>query len=510
MASKQTVFAYQHLSTGKVGFIDQHRLWTDAQREAAERVLRRVHDEELEVVRIAYGDVHGILRGKTLTIGAFERAMRNGLDCSPGPFILDTGLDIVFDPFQPGGGFGLQEMTGAGDFILVPDPTTFHSLPWAESTGWLLADEYFKSGAPVPFSSRLLLKRLLGELHTRELDYVAGIEVEWYLTRLEDPMLNAESIGGFGAPGAPPEVSPVNIGYQFNIELFNDELDPILRTLRNHLLALGVPLRTTEHESGPGQLEFTFDPMPGLDAADGMLLFRSATKQICHRHGYHASFMCCPKIQGFDASGWHLHQSLFHAGTGVNAFMSNDPEAPVSELARHYVGGLLEHAAPASVFTTPTVNGYKRFSERFSLSPDRAVWSIDNRGTYVRVLGEPGEPSSHIENRVGEPAANPYLYLASQIIAGLDGIDRQIEPPQPTDNPHAPDEPPLPTSLRQAVDALKISETFRRGAGDAFVDFIIKLKENELRRYEQALVAADLTDTKEVTDWEQREYFRFF
>lgn len=499
------------LSTGKVGFVEEHGLWSEAQREAAERVLAQVQERGLETVRVAFGDVHGIVRGKTLSIRAFEGALRNGMDSSPGPFIFDTALDVVFDPFEAGGGFGLDEMTGAGDFVLVPDPLTFRVLPWAPDTGWILADEYFKTGQPIPFSGRLLLKRLLADLRARGLEYVAGIEVEWYLTRIVDARLTADAIGGFGQPGSPPEVAPVNLGYQFNIELFNDQLDDILRVLRHTLLALGMPLRTTEHESGPGQLEFTFEPMPGLDAADMMLLFRSATKQVCWRHGYHASFMCCPKLQGFDASGWHLHQSLFTDDGATNAFMSTDPNAVVSDMARHFTGGLIEHAAAASVFSTPTVNGYKRLSERFVLSPDRAVWSVDNRGTFVRVLGEPGEPSTHLENRIGEPAANPYLYMAAQIIAGLDGIDRQLDPGDPTDDPHNATKPVLPTSLRDAVEALKADPLFAERAGANMVDFVVRLKEHELERYEQAI--ADLPEAEHrevVTDWEHTEYFRVF
>lgn len=509
-ATTDTTIDFQALSTGKVGFIEEHNLWSPEQRDAAERVLADVRDRGLETVRVAFGDVHGIVRGKSLSVRAFESAMRNGMDSSPGPFIFDTALDVVFDPFEPGGGFGLEEMIGAGDFVLVPDPLTFRVLPWAPDTGWLLADEYFKTGAPIPFSGRLLLKRLLGELRARGLEYVAGIEVEWYLLKVLDPVLAVEAVGGFGQPGAPPEVAPVNLGYQFNIELFNDQLDDILRVLRHTLLALGMPLRTTEHESGPGQLEFTFEPLPGLDAADMMLLFRSAAKQVCWRHGYHASFMCCPGLQGFDASGWHLHQSLFTIEGGANAFMSTGPEV-VSDLARHYAGGLIEHARAASVFTVPTINGYKRLSERFSLSPDRAVWSVDNRGTFIRVLGEPGELSTHLENRVGEPAANPYLYMASQIIAGLDGIDRKLEPEPLTDDPHAHDRPALPTSLREAVDALKADALFAERAGRAMIDFVVTLKEHELARYESAI--ADLPEEAHrdvVTDWEHREYFRTF
>lgn len=503
---------YQELSTGKVGFIEAHGLWTSEQEDAAEWVLDQVRKGGLETVRVAFGDPHGLVRGKTLSVRAFESAMRNGVDWSPGPYFFDTGLDIVVNPFQAGGGFDVDEMTGAADFVVVPDPLTFRLLPWTDApTGWVLGDEYFKSGAPVPFSSRQLLKRLLAELQSRQLKYVSGIEVEWYLTRVEDPGLNIGGLGSFGLPGSPPTVSAVNAGYQFNIEMFTDELDPILKTLREHLVALGLPLRTTEHESGPGQLEFTFEPISGLDGADAMLLFRNATKQVCARHGYHASFMCCPKLNGFDASGWHLHQSLFDSSTGENAFMSRDDAFQVSDLARHFVGGLLKHAGAACVFTTPTVNGYKRVSERFALSPDRVVWSNDNRGTFIRVLGEPHEPSTHLENRAGEPAANPYLYMASQIAAGLEGIDHSIDPGHLTDDPHSPQEAALPRSLREAVTALKADRSFRERIGSQLVEYTVVLKENELRRYEEDLEGSGLDkDTEEVTDWEQREYFRVY
>jgi glutamine synthetase len=219
--------------------------------------------------------------------------------------------------------------------------------------------------------------------------------------------------------------------------------------------------------------------------------------------------MCCPALNGFDASGWHLHQSLFHTDSGINAFIA-DSEA-LSELARHYVAGLLEHAGAASVFSTPTVNGYKRLTERFSLSPDRAVWSMDNRGTYVRVLAEPNAPSSHIENRVGEPAANPYLYIAPRSFAGLDGIDRKLEPGPLTDDPHSHDAAPLPTSLREAVEALKADVAFRDRMGHEIVDFLVRIKEHELGRYEAAVShLPPEAHVEAVTDWEQREYFRVF
>ena len=145
---------------------------------------------------------------------------------------------------------------------------------------------------------------------------------------------------------------------------------------------MGLPVRTYEHESGPGQLEITFDPLVGLAAADAMLLFRTVTKQVCSRRGFHASFMALPGIPGFDPSGWHLHQSLAAATTGANSFTSGT--ALLSEVGEHFVGGLLAHAAEASLLCVPTVNGYRRMNEQFVLSPDRVAWE---RRTGARSSG---------------------------------------------------------------------------------------------------------------------------
>jgi len=511
MTTTRALDGLRDLATGRVDFITGHALWDEAQIDRAREVLDEVDAAGLESIRVSFADPHGISRSKTLSARAFHSAMRNGIDSSPGPFIFDTGLDLVFNPFEQGGGLNTSEMTGAGDFLLVPDPLTFKVLPWAPSTGWILCDEYFKTGTPVPFSARQLLKRLLAELGDRGLTYVVGLEVEWYLTKMIDPRLTVDAGGGFGSPGQAPLVAPVNLGYQFNIENFNDELDDILQLLRSTMLALDLPLRTTEHESGPGQLEFTFDPIIGIAAADAMILFRTAVKQICARNGYHATFMSAPALAGFDASGWHLHQSIFNNDTGRNEFMTSTPGALVSETATYFAGGLLRHAPATAIFATPTVNGYKRLSERFALSPDRATWSADNRGTYIRVLGDADDPAAHFENRMGEPCANPYLYMASQLIAGMDGIDTKIEPGPMTDNPHDHDLPLLPTNLGQAIDALRTSNLFRRVAGEDFVDFFTRLKDNEWRRYNEALAAdGQVDDQSVVTEWEQREYFRVY
>jgi glutamine synthetase len=198
-----------------------------------------------------------------------------------------------------------------------------------------------------------------------------------------------------------------------------------------------------------------------------------------------------------------LHQSLIDKRTQANAFVSKDEL--LSPLARAWLGGLLAHARAAAVFTTPTLNGYKRY-RAYTLAPDRAIWARDNRGVMVRVLGAPGDPATHLENRVGEPLANPYLYMASQIYAGLDGLARKIDPGPSADTPYETKAEPLPKSLAEAVAALKASTCFRDGFGDAFVDYYCAIKEAEIAR-SRAAAKEEPKDPIDITDWEHREYF---
>ena len=214
--------------------------------------------------------------------------------------------------------------------------------------------------------------------------------------------------------------------------------------------ALGLPLCSLEVEYGPSQCEITFNPGIGLEAADIVVLARSAIRQIARRHGYHATFMCRPKIANVVSSGWHLHQSLRSITDGGSAFLTDEPGEILSPLGRGYLAGLLAHAPGAAAFSTPTINGYRRY-RAYSNAPDRAIWGRDNRGVMLRVVGEPGSLATRIENRIGEPAANPYLYMSSQIITGLDGIDRGLLPPPSADTPYETQAVALPTSLDQAL-----------------------------------------------------------
>jgi glutamine synthetase len=395
----------------------------------------------------------------------------------------------------------MAEMQGGADFVMVADPTTFRVLPWANNTGWVLCDIVFSNGKPVPFSTRAICRDALNHLGKAGFGFMAGLEVEFHLFKLDNPRLAPTDASW---PPVAPEVSLLTQGYQYLTESRFDMLDPAIEILRRGLMALGLPLRSVEIELGPSQVEFTFRPQMGLNAADTMILFRSAVKQIARRNGYLASFMCRPALPNAMSSGWHLHQSLIETKSKRNAFV--DPDG-LSSLGQYYLGGLLAHARAAAAFTTPTINGYKRY-RAYSLAPDRAIWGRDNRGVMMRVMGQPGDAATHLENRVGEPAANPYLYIASQIYAGLDGIAKRTEPGPSADTPYETAAALLPTSLGEAVTALRADDAFRSGFGGAFVDYYAHIKQAEFDRYKKD--ADDGGDAQAVTAWEQKEYLDLF
>lgn len=477
-----------------MGFVDKHEIWSADQIAALADITKAA--QSLDTIRLSFADQHGILRGKTIVADELSGMLRSGCTMTSTLLAKDTSHRTVFPVFSAGGGFGLREMQGAADLLMVPDPLSFRTLPWAPRTGWMLCDLYFADGRPVPFSTRNILRTALDRLDGHGLDFCAGLEVEFHVYRLLDPKLRPEDAG---QPGAPPEVQLISQGYQYLTEQRYDQIEPVMEMLRSQIVQLGLPLRSLEIEYGPSQCEFTFKPSLGLACADNMVLLRSAVKQICRRNGYHATFMARPRMPEAAASGWHLHQSLVHKDSGKNAFMAQEGSAqPLSPLGMQYLAGLERHALASAVFSTPTINGYKRYRS-YSLAPDRANWGCDNRGVMLRVLGQPGDPASRIENRIGEPVANPYLYCASQIHAGLAGVEGGLEPGPSADTPYESEAPLLPKSLSDALLLLEQDSYFRETMGSTFVDYFAHIKRAELARYEM-----------EVSEWEHREYFSEF
>ena len=484
-------------------FTERHALWSAEQRSRAQELRRQV--ESLDLVRLAWADPHGASRAKAVSPAVFLDALSGGYNINVATTTLDSAGDRVFKSFTRGGGMGLEEMTGSPNLVIVPDPSTFRVLPWAPGVGWVLCDEYFRDGTPFHFSPRHLLKKQINRLREKKLHLIVGLEVEWYLARISDERLREEQVAVPGVRGRPVATAPIEPGFSYHSESNMDLMQPVLSELARAYRALALPLRSIENEWGPGQVECTFSAQDALKSADEMVLLRTATRQVCRRLGCFATFMARPALKGYCSSGWHLHQSLADS-EGNNAFA--DKKGLLSATGEAWLAGLLEHAAESAAFAAPTVNGYRRYRPN-SLAPDRAGWGYDHRGAMVRVLGGRGDPATRLENRLGEPAANPYLYIASQIACGVDGIERSLQPGARDDEPYSAERPPLPASLGAALEALEHSALYRREFGDLFIDYFLRLKRSELGRFLD-WQKSHATPEGEPTEWEQNEYFDFF
>jgi glutamine synthetase len=481
-------------SLGRSNFAAVIGLDSPERQEMLARILAQIDEEKLEVIRVTFVDTHGIVRARPIEARLFAQAVRNGVAFTTGLFAMDSSNSIFQNVFAHDGGFGRETMGGAGDMLAMPDLATFRVLPWTHKCGWVLSDVYLKSGERCPLDPRLVMQTACDRLAQQGLTYIAGVEVECHILKVTDPR---NDLSDCSRPPTPPDVEALRHGYQYMSENVLDQLEPIITPIRHALIGAGLPLRILDAEWGPSQVEISLDPLANIAAADAAIILRGAIKQVCRRMGLLASFMAKPALPNVYSSGWHLHQSLYHTATGKNAFA--EAGVLMSDTGMHFVGGLLAHACATTAFSNPTINGYKRINGN-PLAPNRVVWSHDNKGAMCRLVGGMGDPATHIENRSGDPAANPYLYMGSQILAGLDGMTNKIDPGSPLPDPYAQTQrPSMPSNLNEAVDALSASTMFREALGNEFIDHYVSVRRHEIGRFQSY-----------VTDWEQREYFEAF
>ncbi len=472
-----------------------------AREAACAALLERVRREDLAFVRIAWADLHGTLRGKTLVLPgpALEGALQDGIGMVSTVLLKDSSDRTAFKVFEPGALAGLPGFGSANNVQLLPDPAAFHRLPWAPDTGWLRAEPYWDDGSAVAADPRRVLQRALAELAERGLSLRCGLELEFHLHRIDgDALAPAQA----GWPGEPPAVRHGHPGYRLLAEEHADLLAAPLATVRRTALALGMPLRSLEIELGPSQVEAVFAPTDALLAADQLVLFRSAVRQALRREGWLASFACVMPLPHAIASGWHLHQSLVDA-EGRNAMVRQSPSGAaddarqlLSDTGAHWLAGLLAHAPALAAISAPSLNAYARYQGSV-MAPQSAVWGRDNRGAMLRVIGAPGDPATRIENRLGEPLANPYLTMAAQVFAGLHGVQQRLAAPPAAENPYA-SAPTLPASLGEALDALARDELLSAGLGASMASAYQAIKRQEIARHAQAADPAA---------WLAREYF---
>ncbi len=268
--------------------------------------------------------------------------------------------------------------------------------------------------------------------------------------------------------------------------------------LHDCLRGTGVDVITSNVEYGPGQMEINFAPRLGLAAPDQAFVFKNAFKELAQQRGYLASFMTKPNADQ-SASGCHFHHSLLRREGGENAF--SDAEAPdgLSRLARHWIGGQMEHARALAAVLSPSVNCAKRY-KLFSFAPMNVTWGHEDRTAALRVKGARGS-ETHLENRMPGAASNPYLVLAAVVAAGLDGVERELEPQA---------SPRLPTTLDEAVAAFEQDAPLQACLGEEFVKLFLAVKRHEIQKARAAIPEYGRQEWSDVvTDWERQNLFEY-
>lgn len=483
----------------------------------ADELRERVLASGLEQLRIAWADLHGSHRCKTLVVGgpaglaALDAALERGVGMVSTLLLKDSADRTALPVFEPGVLEGLPGFGAANNLLLWPELDSYVELPWAPRTGWLRATPRWSDGSAVEADPRGVLLRALDVLAAQGLALQVGLEIEFHVYRIAPGQPPAEVPDW---PAEPPEVQALHPGHGLLSEAWADRAHEVFAIVRHTALGLGLPLRSLEVEFGPSQVEAVFGATDALTAADQLLAFRNGVRQALARAGYHATFMARPPLAGAMASGWHLHQSLL-TPDGRNAFARESPgagpragpragpdsaRAVLSDTGTHWLAGLLAHAPGLTGLSVPTAVGFERFKGS-PMAPTAAHWGFDNRGAMLRVIGAPGDPATRIENRLGEPLANPYLCLAGQVWAGLDGLARRLEPGPAVLAPYAPQPQPLPSTPAEALDALAADAVLAAGLGAPMLKVHEAVRRAEIRRRAAA---------EDTAAWDRRELFGRF
>jgi glutamine synthetase len=435
--------------------------------------LAQLAESGIRAVRLQYPDLHGICRGKEIPISAFGHAAEDGIGFVAAIMTVDLRHNVVA---------GFEE--GFPDLLARPDLDTLVALPWQPDVAGCLVDlEDPVTHEPSPVDSRGALKRILAEFAEYEVTPIVGPELEFYLCEA-DPL----APNGY-RPYAAQESPVYTVG---------DVADPkgTLSRMLDAAVALDLRAVSAAHEYGRAQFEINLGHGPALNSADRAFRYKAMVKEMAARDGLLATFMGKP-FNDDEGSGLHLHVS-FEDRDGNNICDDADQAQGLHPLARNFMAGVLEHGPGMMVFFNPTVNAYRRISAE-ALVPTRVCWGHDHRMTMIRVPKERGS-ATRLEIRLGDGAANVHLAYTAALAAGLDGIRRQLEPPDPLEGMiyDLPEEQlgrPLPTTFQEALTELKDDSVLIEAMGQQLVDTFETIKMYELERFRAW-----------VTDWEFTEY----
>ena len=418
-------------------------------------------------LRVHYSDLLGTTRAKVIPLELAEEAAEAGLNFCVAVFAIDH-VGVMPD------GTGLRDEVQFRDMTVVADLATTRIVPWERDTAICLSDCYF-DGGPLSADPRGILKRAIAEVEQHGLRLLCGHELEFFLFRRTRRGLERYAAG----PGLVYRMDP--------------RVDPrgVVRAMEDAVRGLGLPFVCVNQEYDPSQWEINTRYDDALKAADDAHLLKLAIKEIAAMHGLVATFMGRPMEGG--TSGYHLHISAVDEQER-NLFEDPDAEYGLSELARWFIGGVLAHGRGTTAVMAPTVNAYRRFVAQ-ELAPYWINWGPDNRSVYVRIPAERGK-GTRVECRGADGTASAYLASAAEIFAGLDGVERRLDPgPAAFGVYEGEGWETMPFTLGEALDALEADAYVRDKLGEQFVQAFVAIKRNEVRRFSLA-----------VTDWEIREY----
>ena len=421
-------------------------------------VLRTVEERGVRLIRLWFTDVLGNLKSFAISPAELENALEDGM---------------TFDGSSIDGFSRIQE----ADVLAMPDPNTFEVLPWGDPKAVearVFCDIHNLDGTPFEGDPRQVLRRNLRAARDQGFTFYVAPDIEFFYF-------------------APPErgTAPVPLDEGGFFDLTTTDVSGTLRkeTIRT-LETMSIPVEYSFHEDSPSQHEIDLRHTDALSMADSIMTFRLVVKEVAAKQGVHATFMPKP-LEGVQGSGMHLHLSLFDGEQ--NAFHEGDDAYNLSPVAKHFMAGLLRHAAEITAVTNQTVNSYKRLVPGFE-APVHISWARNNRSGLIRVpIPKRGNPSAtRIEYRSPDPATNPYLAFSVLLAAGLKGVAEGYElPPEADANLFEMDDAALtklgidtlPQSLSDSLKVMERSTLVREALGEHIFEWFLRNKRTEWREY---------------------------